>query len=131
MGVAAHGFVAGALIAVNAVHGRRGMRPALCDLLNTSADGLAGKPGTESFLVSMDPNDAKAVDGGCGGEDRAGIHGGNGALARASVRIQPGETLTIGVGGRGVGDGSTLSSGGAGTDATAAGRRHRPKSVGT
>lgn len=38
-----------------------GMRPALLDLLNTYADGLAEEPGTELFIVSMDPDDANLV----------------------------------------------------------------------
>ena len=38
-----------------------GMRPALLDLLNTYADGLAAEPGTELFIVSMDPDDANIV----------------------------------------------------------------------
>lgn len=38
-----------------------GMRPALLDLLNTYADGLAEEPGTEVFVVSMDPEDANIV----------------------------------------------------------------------
>ena len=38
-----------------------GMRPALLDLLNTYADGLAEEPGTEVFIVSMDPDDANIV----------------------------------------------------------------------
>ena len=38
-----------------------GMRPALLDLLNTYADGLAEEPGTELFIVSMDPDDANIV----------------------------------------------------------------------
>jgi len=38
-----------------------GMRPALLDMLNTYADGLAEEPGTEVFVVSMDPDDANIV----------------------------------------------------------------------
>ena len=38
-----------------------GMRPALLDLLNTYADGLAEEPGTELFIVSLDPDDANIV----------------------------------------------------------------------
>ena len=38
-----------------------GMRPALLDLLNTYANGLAEEPGTELFIVSMDPDDANIV----------------------------------------------------------------------
>jgi len=38
-----------------------GMRPALLDMLNTYADGLAEEPGTEVFVVSMDPEDANIV----------------------------------------------------------------------
>lgn len=39
----------------------KGMRPALLDLLNTYADGLAEEPGTELFIVSMDPDDENIV----------------------------------------------------------------------
>ena len=38
-----------------------GMRPALLDMLNTYADGLAEEPGTELFIVSLDPDDANIV----------------------------------------------------------------------
>jgi len=38
-----------------------GMRPALLDMLNTYADGLAEEPGTEVFVISMDPDDANIV----------------------------------------------------------------------
>lgn len=38
-----------------------GMRPALLDLLNTYADGLAEEPGTEVFMISVDPDDANLV----------------------------------------------------------------------
>ena len=38
-----------------------GMRPALLDMLNTYADGLAEEPGTELFIVSMDPDDENIV----------------------------------------------------------------------
>lgn len=38
-----------------------GLRPALLDMLNTYADGLAEEPGTEVFVVSMDPDDANIV----------------------------------------------------------------------
>ena len=38
-----------------------GMRPALLDLLNTYADGLGEEPGTELFIVSMDPDDDNVV----------------------------------------------------------------------
>ena len=40
---------------------RAGMRPALLDLLNTYADGLAEEPGTELFIVSLDPGDENIV----------------------------------------------------------------------
>lgn len=38
-----------------------GMRPALLDLLNTYADGLAEEPGTEVYMLSIDPQSASTV----------------------------------------------------------------------
>lgn len=38
-----------------------GMRPALLDMLNTYTDGLAEEPGTEMFMVSLDPEDQNIV----------------------------------------------------------------------
>lgn len=38
-----------------------GMRPALLDVLNTYADGLGEEPGTEVFMISIDPDDANLV----------------------------------------------------------------------
>ena len=38
-----------------------GMRPALLDLLNTYANGLAEEPVTEMFIVALDPDDANVV----------------------------------------------------------------------
>lgn len=38
-----------------------GMRPALLDQLNTYADGLGEEPGTEMFVVGLDPDDANIV----------------------------------------------------------------------
>lgn len=35
---------------------RPGLRPALLEVLNTYADGLAEEPGTEVFVVSLDPD---------------------------------------------------------------------------
>jgi quinol monooxygenase YgiN len=35
----------------------KGMRPAMLDMLNTYADGLAEEPGTEMFVVSLDADD--------------------------------------------------------------------------
>ena len=40
---------------------RAGMRPALLDALNTYADGLAEEPGTEVFLLSLDPENEDLV----------------------------------------------------------------------
>ncbi len=40
---------------------KEGQRPALLDALNTYADGLAEEPGTEIYLVSLDPDDASLV----------------------------------------------------------------------
>ena len=34
-----------------------GMRPAMLEMLNTYADGLAEEPGTEMFVVSLDADD--------------------------------------------------------------------------
>lgn len=38
-----------------------GMRPALLDHLNTYADGLREEPGTEVFMISIDPDDVNLV----------------------------------------------------------------------
>lgn len=38
-----------------------GSRAALLDLLNSYADGLAEEPGTEVFIVSVDPEDENLV----------------------------------------------------------------------
>lgn len=38
-----------------------GMRPALLELLNTYTDGLAEEPGTEMFVVSLDPDNVNTV----------------------------------------------------------------------
>ncbi len=38
-----------------------GRRPALLDMLNTYADGLSEEPGTELFVVSLDPDDETIV----------------------------------------------------------------------
>ncbi len=38
-----------------------GMRPALLEVLNTYADGLEEEPGTEVFVVSLDPDDETIV----------------------------------------------------------------------
>ena len=38
-----------------------GRRPALLDMLNTYADGLGEEPGTELFVVSLDPDDETIV----------------------------------------------------------------------
>lgn len=40
---------------------KAGMRPALLDALNTYADGLAEEPGTEVFMVSLDPENEDLV----------------------------------------------------------------------
>lgn len=38
-----------------------GQRPVLLDILNTYADGLAEEPGTEVFMLSLDPDDTTLV----------------------------------------------------------------------
>ncbi len=38
-----------------------GMRPALLEVLNTYTDGLAEEPGTEVFVVSLDPDAENTV----------------------------------------------------------------------
>ena len=38
-----------------------GRRPALLEMLNTYADGLIEEPGTELFVVSLDPDDETIV----------------------------------------------------------------------
>jgi len=73
-----------------------------------------GQNGTWQAPAGVTNVTVEVAGGGGGGVNRTGITGGNGALVRASVDIQAGETLTIGVGGRGSGNGSTLSSGGGG-----------------
>lgn len=40
---------------------KEGQRPALLEVLNTYADGLAEEPGTELFLVSVDPDDTSLI----------------------------------------------------------------------
>ncbi len=40
---------------------QEGMRPAMLEVLNTYADGLEEEPGTEMFVVSLDPDDATIV----------------------------------------------------------------------
>ena len=40
---------------------QEGMRPAMLDVLNTYADGLDEEPGTEMFVVSLDPDDQQIV----------------------------------------------------------------------
>jgi quinol monooxygenase YgiN len=40
---------------------RNGGRPALLDAVNRFADELRTSPGTEAFVVSLDPNDADVV----------------------------------------------------------------------
>jgi quinol monooxygenase YgiN len=39
----------------------KGLRPAMLDMLNTYADGLAEEPGTEMFVVSLDGDDDSVV----------------------------------------------------------------------
>ena len=48
----------GLLVRLNA---KNGMRAALLDRLNTYADGLAEEPGTEVFVVSLDPDAENTV----------------------------------------------------------------------
>lgn len=40
---------------------KEGMRPALLDVLNAYTDSLADEPGTEMFMLSLDPDDANNV----------------------------------------------------------------------
>ena len=40
---------------------QEGMRAAMLDMLNTYADGLDEEPGTEMFVVSLDPDDENIV----------------------------------------------------------------------
>lgn len=40
---------------------KEGMRPAMLEILNTYADGLDEEPGTEMFVVSLDPDDESIV----------------------------------------------------------------------
>ena len=71
-----------------------------------------GQNGTWQAPAGVTTVTVEVAGGGGGSVDRAGITGGNGALVRASVAIQSGETLTIGVGGAGQGNGTTNDSGG-------------------
>ncbi|MBI1351838.1 MAG: hypothetical protein GC156_12050 [Actinomycetales bacterium] len=40
---------------------KEGMRPSMLEILNTYADGLEEEPGTEMFVVSLDPDDVNLV----------------------------------------------------------------------
>ena len=40
---------------------KEGMRPALLDSLNSYADGLSEEPGTEVYMVSLDPDNENLV----------------------------------------------------------------------
>jgi quinol monooxygenase YgiN len=40
---------------------QEGLRPAMLEMLNTYADGLDEEPGTEMFVVSLDPDDENIV----------------------------------------------------------------------
>lgn len=40
---------------------QEGLRPAMLEMLNTYADGLDEEPGTEMFVVSLDPDDETIV----------------------------------------------------------------------
>lgn len=40
---------------------QNGQRAALLDLLNTYADGISEEPGTEMYMVSVDPDDENLV----------------------------------------------------------------------
>ncbi|MFI5100303.1 MAG: putative quinol monooxygenase [Actinomycetes bacterium] len=43
------------------LHGQPGTRPAVLDTLHTYVDRLREEPGTEGFLVGLDPDDADVV----------------------------------------------------------------------
>jgi quinol monooxygenase YgiN len=43
------------------LHGQPGTRPALLDALHTYVDRLREEPGTEGFLVGLDPDDTDVV----------------------------------------------------------------------
>jgi quinol monooxygenase YgiN len=43
------------------LQGRTGARPAVLDALHTYVDGLRQEPGTEGFLVGLDPDDPDVV----------------------------------------------------------------------
>jgi quinol monooxygenase YgiN len=40
---------------------KEGMRPGLLEVLNTYADGLGEEPGTEIYMVNLDPEDDRIV----------------------------------------------------------------------
>jgi hypothetical protein len=54
-------FIAGRKSALIRLTCTSGMRPALLEVLNTYADTLADEPGTEMFVVHVDPDDENNV----------------------------------------------------------------------
>jgi quinol monooxygenase YgiN len=54
-------FIAGRKSALIRLTCSAGMRPALLEVLNTYVDSLADEPGTEMFMVHLDPDDENNV----------------------------------------------------------------------
>ena len=54
-------FLPGRQALIVRLNAQAGKRAALLDLLNTYADGLAEEPGTEMYMVSVDPDDDDLV----------------------------------------------------------------------
>jgi quinol monooxygenase YgiN len=54
-------FIAGRKSALIRLTCAAGMRPALLEVLNTYVDSLADEPGTEMFMVHIDPDDENNV----------------------------------------------------------------------
>jgi quinol monooxygenase YgiN len=54
-------FLSGRISMLVRLTAQDGMRPALLEVLNSYTDQLAGEPGTEVFIVSIDPDDVNNV----------------------------------------------------------------------
>ncbi len=54
-------FIAGRKSALIRLTCAAGMRPALLEVLNTYVDTLADEPGTEMFMVHLDPDDENNI----------------------------------------------------------------------
>ncbi len=54
-------FIAGRKSSLVRLTCAQGMRPALLEVLNTYVDSLADEPGTEMFIVHLDPDDENNI----------------------------------------------------------------------